>query len=52
MGQMNKWKCGNCGYVLDAEIAPEVCPSCGHKCEFIDDNCYTPDCGCTKCSNK
>ncbi|WP_169734760.1 rubredoxin-like domain-containing protein [Desulfitibacter alkalitolerans] len=42
---MNKWKCGNCGYRLEAKEPPEQCPSCQQKCTFIDDNCYTPDCG-------
>lgn len=41
----NKWKCGNCGYELEADTPPEVCPSCNKKCEFIDNNCYTPECG-------
>lgn len=46
----NKWKCGSCGYLLEAEIAPEICPFCNQKCEFVDNNCYTPDCGCDKCN--
>ncbi len=42
---MNKWKCGNCGYRFEAQEPPTQCPSCQQKCTFIDDNCYTPDCG-------
>lgn len=42
---MNKWKCGNCGYIVETIEAPAVCPSCKQKCEFTDANCYTPDCG-------
>jgi rubrerythrin len=25
-----KWKCGNCGYIHEAEGAPKVCPACDH----------------------
>jgi rubrerythrin len=25
-----RWKCRNCGYVVDANEAPEKCPVCGH----------------------
>lgn len=39
------WKCTLCGYVLRKEEPPEICPSCGKKCAFIDVTCYTPDCG-------
>jgi len=24
----HKWSCTNCGYVVDADTPPEVCPSC------------------------
>ena len=41
---MPSWKCGNCGYELEAEKPPETCPSCKEKCEFLDNSCYTPDC--------
>jgi rubredoxin len=41
---MPSWKCGNCGYELEAESPPETCPSCKEKCEFLDNSCYTPDC--------
>jgi len=44
---MNKWKCEECGYQLEIEVPPEICPSCKLKCQFIDNNCYTPDCGKT-----
>jgi len=41
---MASWKCGNCGYTLEADTPPEQCPSCKEKCEFLDTTCYTPDC--------
>jgi rubrerythrin len=25
-----EWKCGNCGYVHEGEVAEEECPSCAH----------------------
>jgi len=25
-----KWHCRNCGYVVEGESAPEICPSCDH----------------------
>jgi len=44
---MNKWKCSKCGYSLENDAPPEKCPYCQEKCGFIDDNCYTPECGIT-----
>ena len=44
---MGSWKCGNCGYELEAPTPPEICPSCKQKCEFLDNACYTPDCATT-----
>ena len=41
---MGSWKCGNCGYELQADAPPEKCPSCKEKCDFLDNTCYTPDC--------
>ncbi len=41
----NWWKCPNCGYTLQEETPPEVCPSCHEKCTFVDATCYTPECG-------
>ena len=38
----NRWRCGNCGYRLDADKPPEYCPSCKEACDFIDDNRYVP----------
>ncbi|MFW6107257.1 MAG: 4Fe-4S binding protein [bacterium] len=38
----NRWRCGNCGYRLEADVPPETCPGCRQKCEFIDDNPYVP----------
>jgi len=41
---MTEWKCSHCGYSTSGDTPPEVCPSCNHKCEFIDVTCYTPEC--------
>ncbi len=41
---LTEWKCSDCGYSMSGDAPPEVCPSCNHKCEFIDVTCYTPDC--------
>lgn len=41
---MTSWKCGKCGYTLEADAPPDRCPSCKEKCEFLDNTCYTPDC--------
>jgi len=30
------WKCGNCGYVLEGEGAPEVCPACLHPKAYFE----------------
>jgi len=38
----NRWRCGSCGYRLEAEAPPEQCPGCHRHCEFIDDNPYVP----------
>jgi len=38
------WKCSNCGYTLQAKTPPDECPSCHHKCDFVNITCYTPDC--------
>ena len=38
----NKWRCGACGYRLEAEVPPEQCPGCHEKCGFMDDNPYVP----------
>ncbi len=38
----NRWRCGNCGYRLEADVPPEQCPGCRQHCEFIDDNPYVP----------
>jgi len=42
---MTKWRCNNCGYVLEMEKTPEKCPSCKQKCVFTNVTCYTPECG-------
>jgi len=41
---MTNWKCSNCGYMLEADVPPGQCPSCGEKCDFIDVSCYIPEC--------
>jgi len=38
----NRWRCGVCGYRLEAATPPETCPSCHEKCDFIDDTPYVP----------
>ena len=30
------WKCRNCGYVHEAEEAPEVCPVCAHPRAYFE----------------
>lgn len=30
------WKCRNCGYVLEAEEAPEKCPACQHTKSYFE----------------
>ena len=42
---MTSWKCQECGYTLEADTPPEVCPACGKKCLFNDVTCYIPECG-------
>jgi desulfoferrodoxin-like iron-binding protein len=39
------WSCTNCHYVLQALQPPDVCPSCGEACQFVDVSCYIPECG-------
>jgi rubrerythrin len=44
----NTWKCQKCGYTFESEAtkpAPETCPSCKEKCEFLNVTCYVPECG-------
>lgn len=31
-----KWKCRNCGYVHEGEIAPEECPACAHPQSYYE----------------
>jgi len=38
----NKWRCGRCGYALEADAPPEVCPGCREHCDFVDANPYVP----------
>lgn len=30
------WKCGNCGYILEAFEAPEKCPACFHPKSYFE----------------
>ena len=30
------WQCRNCGYIVEAEKAPEVCPVCAHPQAFFE----------------
>ena len=39
------WKCGTCGYTLEAATPPKTCPECRQECEFKDVTCYIPECG-------
>ncbi len=39
------WKCGTCGYTLEATTPPKTCPECRQECEFKDITCYLPECG-------
>lgn len=32
-----KWKCRNCGYVLESKIAPAKCPACAHPQAFFEE---------------
>ncbi len=31
-----KWKCLNCGYILEGKSAPKVCPACAHTQAFYE----------------
>ncbi len=35
------WKCGNCGYILEAKEAPDVCPACKHPKSYFELFCET-----------
>ena len=30
------WQCRNCGYVVEAQDAPDICPACLHKQAFFE----------------
>lgn len=30
------WKCGNCGYILESNEAPEQCPACKHPKAYFE----------------
>ena len=39
--EKRQWKCRNCGYIYEAESAPQACPACAHPqayFELLDDN--------------
>lgn len=42
---MTTWKCNGCGNTVQAKTPPDLCPSCGQKCEYVDVTCYIPECG-------
>ncbi len=42
---MTHWMCTTCGYYLQAAMAPDLCPSCRHKCAFNDVTCHDNECG-------
>jgi len=31
-----KWRCRNCGYIIEGKEAPEKCPSCEHPKDFFE----------------
>jgi len=31
-----KWRCLNCGYVMEADTAPEMCPACAHPQAYFE----------------
>ncbi|HNS66517.1 MAG: rubrerythrin family protein [Mesotoga sp.] len=35
------WKCGNCGYILEAKEAPDICPACKHPKSYFELFCET-----------
>ena len=35
------WKCGNCGYIIEAKEAPDVCPACKHPKSYFELFCET-----------
>ena len=35
-GASIQWKCRNCGYVYEADQAPEKCPACAHPQKFFE----------------
>lgn len=34
--EKNLWKCRNCGYILEAVEAPELCPACKHPKSYFE----------------
>jgi rubrerythrin len=30
------WKCRNCGYIMEATAAPQICPACKHPREYFE----------------
>jgi rubredoxin len=39
------WMCSECNNLFQAEMVPQVCPSCQKKCTFANITCYIPECG-------
>ena len=34
--QSVKWRCLNCGFVYEAEVAPDICPACEHPQSYFE----------------
>ena len=30
------WKCGNCGFLYEGKVAPNICPACHHKQDWFE----------------
>ncbi len=30
------WRCINCGYITEAEVAPQICPACKHDQKYFE----------------
>ena len=35
-GDEYMWKCRNCGFVIEAEEAPKLCPACKHPQAYFE----------------
>ena len=32
-----KWKCRNCGYIMEGNEPPELCPACNHPQTYFEE---------------